>query len=169
MKCFTTLLTIASLATSALSGVALPLDSRDTSPAGLHGNMIDLKTLEARSAMPSYLDERGVPIGCLANVFALLVINRVGRIDIQDQINNLNTWRRDFNNNINVNLDFTQSFEPLRFVRYSIRNTSQFISNALILSNYRDTAVGTPRETIRIPIPRAVGLAIGTPAPSTIN
>ncbi|KAI2475254.1 hypothetical protein Ptr902_13351 [Pyrenophora tritici-repentis] len=167
MKFSTTLFTIASLAISVLSGVVLPSNDRDIPMAGLEANIVDLKTLQVRDAAPSYLDDRGIPIGCLANVFALLVINRIGRIDIQSHIDNLETFRRDFNSNINVNLDFTQAFEPLRFVRFSIRNNSQLVSNALILSNYRDTAIGQPRETIRISIPRAGGVAIGTPAPST--
>ncbi|CAA9964396.1 hypothetical protein CFE70_006938 [Pyrenophora teres f. teres 0-1] len=167
MKFSTTLLTIASLAISVLSGAVLPTNARDISMAGLEGNIVDLKSLQVRDAVPSYLDNRGIPTGCLANIFALLTINQIGRVDIQNEINRRTGIRRDFNGNINVNLDFSQTYEPLRFLRFSIQNRSQFISNALILSNYEDTLIGSPRATIRISIPRAGGVAIGTPAPST--
>lgn len=170
MKYLTTLLTIASMATLALSGVASPLNARDVPIADLKGLIVDPKALDLRDAAPlasPNLDDRGVPIGCLAGVFALLTINRVGRVNIQAHIDGLNTWSYDPNSNIHVGLDFTRTYEPIREVRFGVTNRSQLVSNALILSNYRDTIIGTPRHTVRIPIPRATGLAIGTPAPST--
>ncbi|CAE7192123.1 hypothetical protein PTTW11_07493 [Pyrenophora teres f. teres] len=72
MKFSTTLLTIASLAISVLSGAVLPTNARDISMVGLEGNIVDLKSLQVRDAVPSYLDNRGIPTGCLANIFALL-------------------------------------------------------------------------------------------------
>jgi hypothetical protein len=165
MQYFTTLLTLASMATSALSGVVAVPKAHDVLAGDVRGPSL-------ASVVPhpdSKLDERGVPIGCLAGVFSLLTINRIGRVDIQSQIDHLNTWAYDSNRNIHVNLDFTRTYEPIREVRFAIRNRSQFISNALILSNYRDTLIDHPRHTVRILIPRAQGVSMGEIAPTTYS
>jgi hypothetical protein len=164
MKYFTTLLTIASLATSVLSAVIVPLNAA-------HTPNVEIEVPELQQAEPIgslALTERGIPTGCLANVFTLFSINRSGRFDLQAYLDARNTVRWDINRNINVNLDFTQVRTGYRYINFSITNRSQFVSNALILSNYRDTRDTTvARETVRISIPRAQGVSLGTIAPTT--
>jgi len=169
MKYFTNLLAITSLATLVLSGVVRPLNSRNvqiSAPQDI--TPLATSSLESRGVQVD-LEDRGIAIGCLANVYRLITINRNGRRDISEPLHNLETWQYDPNGNIHVNLDFTHAFEPRREVRFAISNRSQFLTNALILSNYADTAVGTPRATVRISIPRAQGVSFGTPAPITIT
>ncbi|TKX21810.1 hypothetical protein C1H76_6307 [Elsinoe australis] len=151
MKFSTALVFAVSLATSALCGVLPPAAAAGASDTGVgFSSSKDLILTEFKSAPPLVHDQLETRQSCFGAIFPLLRINRNNRRDIQGDLD----ARRSIEWNPNSNL------------RYAITNRSQIFGAAIIFSNYRDTIVGEPRETIRVPIGRATGMSL-RPTPTT--
>ncbi|WYZ42241.1 hypothetical protein EsH8_V_001136 [Colletotrichum jinshuiense] len=160
MKFSTALVTLATLATTVFSTAISPpdngaagainMDFKDDAP-------LDFSKLEARQSG-----------GCISHILPLLRINRNNRRDIQGDIDGRRSFEWNPNLNIRAIIDFSSTTTQNRQLRYEITNRSQIFGAALIFSNYLDTNIGTPRETIRVPIGRATGMSL-RPTPTVAS
>lgn len=167
MKFFTTLLFTASLATSALCGVLPPAAAADAHDTGVGlSSSKDLILPEFKPAAPLVHDQLEARQSCFGGVFPLLRINRNNRRDIQGDLDARRSIEWNPNSNVRAIIDFSSTTARNRQLRYQITNRSQIFGAAIIFSNYRDTIIGEPRETIRVPIGRATGMSL-RPTPTT--
>lgn len=167
MKFSTALVFAVSLATSALCGVLPPAAAAGASDTGVgFSSSKDLILTEFKSAPPLVHDQLETRQSCFGAIFPLLRINRNNRRDIQGDLDARRSIEWNPNSNVRAIIDFSSTTTRNRQLRYAITNRSQIFGAAIIFSNYRDTIVGEPRETIRVPIGRATGMSL-RPTPTT--